>query len=331
MPLLTLTLIQAQLNFYGYLILMIFGIVGNVLIITLFINHRQNACSIYILTLAIINCFYLTFLPLAQLILFSYDDQSMSALAYCKIRFYLTNVLGQIAKTMLILACVDRFMITNDRVSFRAFSTPRQAKFLIFFSVIFWFLIYIHVPIMITVVNGVCGMFGIYSTVFAVCNIIFVGLIPPLILGIFGYLTYRNMRQIHVRVQPIVNNTISVNIAMRRLDRDLLIVVISEVIVYVVTTTPYTLIILEMMISRFIIPTKTIEYLQIEAFVFTIAFYLLFVNHAASFYIYLISSKSFRRDFKQLVINCYRKLRRQPFVQVVSRVDRTLTKRETRL
>ena len=47
----TLTTIQIQLNLYGYSIFMILRIInGNIFIVILFNRHRQNACSIYLLS-----------------------------------------------------------------------------------------------------------------------------------------------------------------------------------------------------------------------------------------------------------------------------------------
>jgi hypothetical protein len=85
-----------------------------------------------------------------------------------------------------------------------------------------------------------------------------------------------------------------------------------------------------MLISEYVIPNKSFQYLQIEIFIVNIAVFLLFVNSAAPFYTYLISSKSFRRDFKQLIINSYRKLTRQTPVEIVARTGRRLKQQETR-
>jgi hypothetical protein len=232
---------------------------------------------------------------------------------------------------MIILACIDRFLITNHRATWRAFSTPKRAKWLCFFSVIFWFLIDMHISIMQTIINGQCVRVGIYRTIYAVYSIILVGSLPTIIMGIFGYLTYRNMKQIRVRAHPIGHHRIVVNHSIRRLDRDLLIIVICEVLVYVITASPFPLILLEMTISRYVVSNKSVRYLQIEGFIFSIAIFLLFVNSAIPFYIYLVSSKSFRRDFKQLIINGYRKLRRKPTILPVLRTNQALTQRETRV
>jgi hypothetical protein len=232
---------------------------------------------------------------------------------------------------MIILACIDRFLITNNRATWRALSTPKRAKWLCFFSIIFWFLIDMHMSIMQTIINGQCVQVGIYPQFYALYSIIFVGLIPTIIIDICGYLTYRNMKQMHVRVQPIGHDRIVANHSIRRLDRDLLIIVICEVLVYVITASPFGLILVEAMISGYVRPNKSIQYLQIEGFIFTITIFLLFVNSAIPFYIYLISSKSFRRDFKQLIINGYRKLTGKPPIQPSLRTNQTLTQRETRV
>jgi hypothetical protein len=317
--------IQTELNRYGYPIFMTLGNIGNIFIVILFSQRHKNACSIYLICSAIMNDLYLTFNSFVQIFPFYYADETMRAFALCKIRYYVSNVLGQLAKTMIVLACIDRFLITNNQANLRAFSTVKRAKRYILISIIFWPIFASHIAIMTTILNKECGTFDTYSTIYTIYTIIFVGLVPPILLGGFGYLTYRNMRQIHMRVHPALNNINNANIPIRRRDRQLLVIVASEVFVYVVTTTFYPLILLEEMISRYVISNKSVQYSQIESFIFTISFLLLFVNNAAPFYVYLISSKSFRCDFKQLIINCYRKLINQPPITVVSQANGTLT------
>jgi hypothetical protein len=327
----TLTTIQNQLTIYGYTIFMIMGNIGNVFIVIIFSPQRQTPCAIYLICAAVVNTVYLTFDGIASIFILYYPDRTTLVISFCKIHSYLLNVIGQVPKTLLILACIDRFLITSDRANFRAFSTPKRAKYLFFFSCIFWSLIAIPFSIMETILNGQCNRFGVNSIIYSVYSILFIGLIPTIISAIFGYLSYHNMRQMQNRVQPIGQNIINVNISIKRRDRDLLIIVIAEVVAYVVTTALFPLIQLEMMISQYVLPNKSFQYLQIEIFILNIAHFLLFVNSAAPFYTYLIASKSFRRDFKQLIINGYRKLRRPPPIQIVPRVNETSAQRETRV
>ncbi len=139
----------------------------------------------------------------------------------------------------------------------------------------------------------------------------------------FGYLTYRNLKQLRKRIQPIVQDTNNTNYSIQRRDRDLLITVIAEVFVYIITTSLFPLVLLEMMITQYVMSNKSFQYIQTEMFTYNISLLLLFIFSAAPFYTYIISSKSFRRDFKQLIIKSYWKLRRQTPVKTAPRADKS--------
>jgi hypothetical protein len=321
----TLTTIANELTLYGGPICVILGNIGNVFIAIIFSRQRQSACAVYLVSSAVANSVYLTFYSIASIFILYYPDRTIRTIIFCKIYTYIQNFVGQVPKMMLILACIDRFLITNIRASFRAFSTTKRAKYLIFFSIIFWSLFTIHAPIMITVINGQCTSSGVYKTIYYVYLITVVTVIPIITLTIFGYLTYRNMRQMQNRVQPVVQNRINANIPIRRRDRNLLILVIAEVVTYVLTTTLPALVVLEFVITQYVMPNKSFQYFQIEIFISNIATFLLSINSAAPFYTYFISSKSFRQDFKQLFIHTYRRLTRQARVGNVFRTNRTST------
>jgi hypothetical protein len=131
--------------------------------------------------------------------------------------------------------------------------------------------------------------------------------------------------------QPIAQNPNDANVTIRRRDRDLLVLVISEILVYIVTSCPLPFVFLEMMISQYALPNKSFQYVKIEIFTLNVALLSLSINSAAPFYTYVIASKPFRRDVKQLIINGYRKLRRRTPVQIIARTDQTLTQQETRV
>lgn len=144
----TISAAITQLNLYGYPLIIVLENIGDILIIIIFSRQRLNACSTYVLSLATVNDIYLTFNCLSRIFPYPFTDMTLSAFVYCKMRYYISGTFGQVAKTMIVLAAVDRYMITNIRVSFRVFSTPRGAKYLIFFSFIFWLIAGVHIPIM---------------------------------------------------------------------------------------------------------------------------------------------------------------------------------------
>ncbi len=87
---------------------------------------------------------YLTFTGFLETFPIYYADGTIRAIILCKIYTYTINVIGQMPKTMLVLACIDRFLMTNERVSFRLFSTPKRANILSFFQLFFgYYLLFI--------------------------------------------------------------------------------------------------------------------------------------------------------------------------------------------
>jgi hypothetical protein len=129
---------------------------------------------------------------------------------------------------MLVLACIDRYLITSDRASFRAFSTLKRAKYFIFFTYIFWLTAASHILIMETTNNGQCTKLGIYVKIFAIYTTFVVGLISSIMLCVFTYLTYRNIKQIRRRIQPMVHHVSNARTTIQRRDRDLLVLVIRQ-------------------------------------------------------------------------------------------------------
>jgi len=314
--------IQSEVSRYGYPILMILGNIGNVFTVIIFSEYRRSTCAIYLIILSIINSVYVTFNYYLKVSPVYYGDETIFEFAICKLFAYLQNIIGQIGNTMIILAAIDRLMITSNRATFRAFSTLKRAKWLIIFSIIFWLLFLSFFPIITTIVNGQCGLFGIYGIIYFSYSLAFIGMFPPIILGISGYLTYRNMKQAHNRIQPVINNDINANNTLGRRDRELRTMVISEALVYIFTTTPFALNLIQLYITQNLIPNKSVQYSQIESFLSFTASFLLFINRASAFYIYLIVSKPFRRNFIKLIIKFYQKLTRQQ-PQPVEIVGRT--------
>ncbi|CAF1543218.1 unnamed protein product [Adineta ricciae] len=329
----TLTAIQNSIVFNGYPTFMSLGYIGNILIIIIFARQHQNACSIFLISSAIANLTYLSFNCFTQLFPFYYRDETVRAFILCKIRFYFGNVFGQSARILVVAAALDRFMYTSNRANFRALSTPKQAKWWVFGIVIFWPIFACHIPIMVTIVNGQCGTFGTYSIIYTIYLILFVGLVPSIMVAVLGYLTYRHITQLRNRVQPIISSTINqANTNIRRRDRTLLILVMSESTVYFITTIPYSFINLEILVSKSVLTNKSAQYSQIETFINAVAFLILYINNAIPFYIYLITSGTFRQDVKQLFVDIYRKPTRQPAAVRTNNARRTIltkTQRET--
>lgn len=306
---LSLATIQNNLNFYIPIFLMIVGNIGNVFIIIIFGRQPQNSCIIYLISAAVVNNLFLILNAFSRIFPYDYNNETVQAIVVCKLFSYLLTVLGEVAQTFLVLACIDRFMITSESVNLRTLSTPKRAKWCIFFSFIFWLIFVIHMPILLIPMYGQCRSSGIYATIFNGYSVLFIGFIPSIISAVFGYLTYRNMKRRHTRIQLTIQIMTDGSNSIQKRDQQLLILAISDAFAYVATRTLFPIILLETMISEYRMPNRSMQYIQTEFFIVNIALLIMSTNNAAPFYIYIISSKSFRHDFKQLIMKICQKFK----------------------
>ncbi|CAF1458117.1 unnamed protein product [Adineta steineri] len=311
-------LVQLQVDRYGLLTILIFGNIGNVFIMFLCKNHWKNPCAMYLMSTAMTNILLLTFNIPMTLYSFDYGDPASNSMVLCKLRPYLSNVWSQMGRYFVALACIDRFALTSVHVRFRTFSRLSTARYLIGIMTIVWCIAASHSLVMTTIIDGRCGMTKLNSTIYTIYILVFTSLIPPVTMTIFGYLTYRNMKQLRTRIQPIRNDDMSgrQSFSITSRDRQLLTMVITEIVVYVISMSLYPVILFEMLITNYMNINKSPQYLEIESFIYTIATLLGFANNAAPFYIYYFASSTFRQDFRKLLNSCWFRITRQNLINV---------------
>jgi hypothetical protein len=200
-------------------------------------------------------------------------------------------------------ACADRFVLTTNNPRWQFVHDPKLARKIMIITGIFYHTFLIQLAILTTIRNGQCGQFGIYYLLYQFYVLIVVASIPLLLMSIFGYFTYRNVRQMYSRVlsTETTGNQRS-SITVHRRDRDLLTMVLAEVLVYAMTMFWYPFILLEIAITTYLGISKSIEYTQIESLLSVIATLFVHINSSIPFYLYLIVSKPFRKDLKRLII-----------------------------
>lgn len=293
-----LPIIQVGITRYGLSIMLILGNIGNIFIIILFYRRRQNACSLYLLCASIMNSVALTFSGISIVYSLDYGDVANRSLFFCKFRFYFAHIVTQIGRYLSIIACIDRYLWTKNYLHARFMNQPGFPRYTIGSVILFWLIISIHILILATINNGSCGVFDVYYIFYQVYAAISSSLIPSILLSLFGYLAYHNMKNLHARIRPLDHSN---NNLVQRRDRDLLIMVLVEAAIYAITTIPYPFIILEIAVTNYIGVNKNIEYRQIENFLSSIGLILAFFNYSCRFYIYFSISKAFRKDFKKLL------------------------------
>ena len=279
-----------------------FGLIGNIfncIIFTKQASRQRTPCSIYLLALSIFAFIYLLWSVVPLLYTLDHIDPQVQSLVYCKVRLYGSHVLGQFVRFSVVFACADRFFITRSNANIRAWSSFNIAKKTIAVMCTFWAIAGLHLPIFMDIRNGVCWMFDFYKFFYPIYQCTLVGFLPPVLMSVFGILTVRTLRQRHAANEHI-----------RQKDRDLMRMLIAEIIINIVTSIPFSANLLYGT-ATFYVVGKSVERVEIENFVNFVSQFLIHLLSVAPFYLFLISSKSFRREVVQIIRGCWHGYRPQ--------------------
>ena len=302
-------LVQNELIRYGMPIVFILGIIGNVFVVILFSQRRQNSCAMYLSSSAVLNTLVLMILVPLNIHRIEHPDPTNYSLVLCKTRYYVTHTWSQLARFLTTFACIDRFILTTNNSRLLTMNHPRVARKIMMFTIIVYHIFLIHLAIFTTIQNKQCGQFGVYYLLYQIYALIFFFLIPLVLMSVFGYWTYHNMRRLHEHIRSSKRST-------NHRDRDLLTMVLVEVLVYAATMFWYPFILLEIAITTYLDINKSTELIQIEGLLSTVGALFVFINSAIAFYLYLIVSKQFRRDFQNLLIRWKSCVRRREHLRV---------------
>jgi hypothetical protein len=169
----------------------------------------------------------------------SVADGTQASLFYCKFRPYFVVVSIQTSMTCLCLATIDQYLATCSRPRFQQLCNIKLAKRMVIISIIIWMLheipylmFYNQVvspttnQLICTNTNPVFEQYRIF-----VIALVLIGYLPIIIVALFGLMAYRNVQQIAYRTVPLVR---------RRLDKQLTVMVLVQVVVNIFTQLPFT-------------------------------------------------------------------------------------------
>ena len=222
-----------------------------------------------------------------------------------------------IGRTLIVLACFDRYALCSGLLNLRAFSRPKIAIGCIVGTILIWPILTVHIVILQQFQGNRCGMTGVYVLIYGIYSTFAAGILPPLLMTVLSLLTVRHRRELQLRLNTLGKE--------KKRDHAMLVMLMSQVIVYVITTGLYPAVTLYLAITND--ERKSVPRSQIESFINYIGGSLLvYLNPASPFYVYWVTSKNFRKEVKQLFLRFARRIlcRRQRID-----VSTTLTHKET--
>ena len=225
--------ITRQINIIAGTSIFIFGIIGNILSIIVFVSlhtFRENSCSFYLSIMSFVNIGQLLTGLLTRITInMSGIDWTQFSLVYCKIRMYFLVVCTNISMICMCLATIDQYCATCHRRQWQRWSNLRYAHYLTTIAIVFSLLT--SIPCLIYYTHNVTPstgkiLCGTTNDFFIQLNIYFYRLIltnilPLLVTLVFGLLTLRNIKDISYRTVPIVRRELDKQLTGMILVQDL--------------------------------------------------------------------------------------------------------------
>jgi len=270
-------------------IFLVIGVLGNAINIFMFTRKGsfRNSCSLYLLAASVINIFSVSWGIAPSLYTLYNIDPATYSYIYCKLRLYTIHTILMMGRSLIVFACIDRYTLCARSVRFRSFSQPKIAIRIIIAHIFVWPLLTIHVVFLEEFIGNKCSMPGVNNLIYGLYSTIVAGTLPPLLMTIFSILAIRHRRELRTRLNGTgINN---------RRDNRFMVMLFSEVFVYIITTCLYPTNTLYEAITNG--QVKSTERQQIESFIsFLAGSFLIYLNPALTFYVYFIASKSFRKE-----------------------------------
>ncbi|CAF0992840.1 unnamed protein product [Adineta steineri] len=212
----------------------------------------------------------------------------------------------------LILASIDRVLVTSPNAGTRRRSTRRLTIINIIIVCSFWAVFHIHTLIFIQIVQYGTNYFvciyqpGEYTTFISYYSLVITGCLPPTLMAIFGFWAVKNIRQIRrVRHNASARTTATVVVVggahtLQSKDQQLIRMLFIEILSYIICKYPGTIMLIYQQITQYDI--KSDERQQIEQAIQELTAFLYFVENSIGCYTNMIASKTFRTELKRMLI-----------------------------
>ncbi|CAF1374254.1 unnamed protein product [Adineta steineri] len=295
--------LRTSITFITPYIMLILGNIGCICNFLTFTAKqlRQNSCGWYFLMSALFDFIFLNIGLFTKLASEQYgstlDDTNI---IWCRMRAFLTWVLPCISTDYIVLASLDRCLSTSTNTRFRSFSQIKIAYRMTYIPIILNSLASFHQLIYYEHRPKCYPRAGIYSYFLSMYSIFWTSLIPQSSMFIFGLITYYNIHKSRQRLMNTIQQQQQRNRTDSHMIRITLIQVISSSILLNIRTVYY---------SYTVITTndrKDDYRIAIEKLLLQISSFIFYLNFSKSFFMNTLSSKLFRKVFKERLILFYR-------------------------
>ncbi|CAF0855790.1 unnamed protein product [Adineta ricciae] len=282
--------------------LYISGNIGILLSLWIFLQRawRKNVCVFYFLILLVTEFINIDNILLCNILVYGFDNQILNDSVFlCKLSKYVFFVFDIMSPSILVLASIDRLLISSANVDIRLYSSSRLAYFSLSISLVIWCIYYIHVPVKFNIyqMNSVIflcifELTGYYSD-FLRCSQLIINVVLSLLMILLSIYSWQNvceMKTVPSEQRHIVRK-------MHKKDFQMLRCLFAMNVVHVIG---------DSLIGTYTIYKASTSFEVLIAweqnrdnFIFNLGIFLHLISNCTDFYIYLIASRSFRQELKR--------------------------------
>ncbi|CAF1462978.1 unnamed protein product [Adineta steineri] len=311
----TVLLQRAQTYLFQYCgsILVALGSIGCLLSCMVFNKKilRKSPCSIYMMAFHMANFTYIITLILPSVLSIGYGVTFVTyTLGLCRFTLYMAFVLDILSPTCLVLASIDRILVTSPNALTRQRSTCHLAYWSVICATLFWMLCHIHSLVLMYVIQIGSNIFicytqsPIYIVVIGYYSLVKSILIPSLLASL-GLLAIRNIRSLtRNRVVPDgfiigIGNNRGFQLIHSK-DRQLVRILLIDIGTYVICVYPQTAMNLYQQITQY--NMKNFDRTQAELSVQYLCSFCSYLPYCIGLYSNFVVSKTFRNEVKNICL-----------------------------
>ena len=291
--------LKRQITYSLLIFFLLIGNIGCVFNTIIFLRPCliTSSCSRYFLAASFANLFQLDIGLVSHILDSGFDiHPHHSSTIICKLRNYLINTGGFLSQNYLLLACIDRYLISRKSSLSIKINRISLANRVILFSTCFWLIFLSHMLVYseILIEKQFCFFSNSFYVIFISShNLILSGFLLPFLMVIFGLLTWKNIRRIRQQTRQNRRRT--------RRNHYLSLMLISNVLVNVFFTLMYTAGLASLSVffnnnSQTFSHRNKVE----QTFVSFIAIIFYYAPFTIFFYINVLTSQRFRLELKNI-------------------------------
>ncbi|UJR12670.1 hypothetical protein I4U23_016844 [Adineta vaga] len=312
-----LSSIQKNTFRYGGPVLITVGSVSCLLNIMVFTKGtlRKNPCATCLTGINSVNfiCFYLNLL-FAMLTIGYNINLTSNSIVICKFQYYIALVLACLESSYIILASIDRTLITSPNAHIRKISTRRLVIISMIIIAIFWLICHIHALILMEILQYGPNYYicyrqqGIYNTIMNYYALVINGVLPPLLMTTFGLWTVKNVHSVRLvhetsRIRNTVTITIGKQHTLQSKDHQLVRMLLVDIFSFVICKCPSSFFLMYQQITKYV--EKSAEQQSIEQSLLILTYFLYYIENGISCYTNMFVSKTFRGELKNTLKDIY--------------------------